>query len=156
MIEVGIPMESRQFNRLYKYLNSLRCFPRLGIAVGTIESATLARLPGLLPAEPWVPLALPQLSSPVRDIPPWNLRFLQVERCWEQGVTGEGVRVGHLDTGVDGNHPALQGRVVEFRHFDLDGYPVDDAPIADANGHGHECGIARGRRNGHGNGDVSR
>ncbi len=60
---------------------------------------------------------------------PWGLQRLGIQNCWQQGLTGAGVRVGHLDTGVDGSHPALRGRVVEFVEFDSDGYPVPQAQV---------------------------
>ena len=48
----------------------------------------------------------------------WGLRAMKVERLWKEGATGKGVRVGHLDTGVDGTHPALRGAVERFAEFD--------------------------------------
>jgi subtilisin len=135
-VEVALPLESRQFDCLRPYLNGLHCFPRLGVAVGEVEPGELRHLPGLLPTGLMLPLTLPDASRPVRDVVPWNLELLQIERCWDQGITGEGVRVGHLDTGIDGEHPALRDRVADFCYFDLNGYPVDDMPVADTNGHG--------------------
>ncbi len=35
---------------------------------------------------------------------------LHVPEVWAMGITGEGRLVSHLDTGVDGNHPALASR----------------------------------------------
>jgi hypothetical protein len=35
---------------------------------------------------------------------------LNVPQCWAMGITGEGRLVSHLDTGVDGHHPALTER----------------------------------------------
>jgi subtilisin len=144
-VEVAVPLESQQFDCLRPHLDQLRCFSRLGIAVGLVEPAALRRFPGLLPTGPLVPLALPNPPDPVRDVVPWNLEYLQIERCWDQGITGEGVVVGHLDTGIDGQHPALRDRVAGFRYFDLDGYPVDEMPVTDANGHGtHTAGTICG------------
>jgi subtilisin len=76
----------------------------------------------------------------------WGLQRLDIQACWERGFTGAGVRVGHLDTGVDGAHPALDSRIVEFVEFDRDGVPVSDAPPRDSGSHGtHIAGIICGR-----------
>lgn len=51
-----------------------------------------------------------------------------------KGLTGAGIRVGVIDTGVDGNHPALAGKVVAFKDF------VQDKKVAyDDQGHGTHC-----------------
>jgi major intracellular serine protease len=42
---------------------------------------------------------------------------------WSQGVMGEGVIVGIIDTGVDDTHPVLQGKVVKRRDYVKDGRP---------------------------------
>jgi len=42
----------------------------------------------------------------------WNLRYIRADRVWtELGITGAGIIVGHLDTGVDLNHPDLRHRI---------------------------------------------
>src|SRR2546422_664460 len=44
----------------------------------------------------------------------WGLDLLGVPELWARGYTGKGILVGHLDTGVDGKHPALKGAVAHF------------------------------------------
>jgi bacillopeptidase F len=39
-----------------------------------------------------------------------GLERIRANECWAIGITGEGRLVSHLDTGVDGDHPALDGR----------------------------------------------
>lgn len=66
----------------------------------------------------------------------WGLERLGLPALWQQGLTGAGVRIGHLDTGVDGTHPALRGRLAAYVEFDREGYPLEGALPADKNGHG--------------------
>jgi bacillopeptidase F len=44
-----------------------------------------------------------------------GLEAIQADLVWDMGFTGEGRLVSHLDTGVDGNHTALNAR---WRGFD--------------------------------------
>ncbi|MEQ1878773.1 MAG: S8 family serine peptidase [Bdellovibrionia bacterium] len=54
-------------------------------------------------------------------------------------LDGTGVLVGHIDTGVDGNHPALKGKVHQF----FDGKKI--APPSDSDSHGtHTAGTILG------------
>jgi subtilisin family serine protease len=103
-------------------------FPRLGVVLGTVDQDGLAALR----ADPEVVhvAGAPQLS-PIRPkrvraakletTATWGLEMLGAPQLWERGLTGKGVLVGHLDTGVDGGHPALSGAVTHFAEFDLMG-----------------------------------
>ncbi|MGY3845011.1 S8 family serine peptidase [Streptomyces hydrogenans] len=51
-------------------------------------------------------------------------------KAWEAGLTGKGVKVAVLDTGVDASHPDLAGRVSESKSF------IAGEEVADRNGHG--------------------
>jgi len=76
----------------------------------------------------------------------WGLQRLNLQACWQRGFTGAGVRVGHLDTGVDGNHPALSDRVIGFMEFDKEGCPVQGAQPRESGSHGtHTAGIICGK-----------
>lgn len=99
----------------------------------------------------------------------WGLSKIGADRVQaERGLTGEGVRVAVLDTGIDPTHPDLAGKLVtddpsdpEFPGgwiaFDDDGQPIHSTPhdssfhgthvagtIAGGNGSGMQIGVAPG------------
>jgi len=58
------------------------------------------------------------------------------------GTTGKGVRVAVVDTGVDGAHPLIDGRVAGYVGFDVGKsgeIVVDEEPHGDFAGHGTAC-----------------
>ncbi|WP_149193751.1 S8 family serine peptidase [Luteimonas suaedae] len=62
-----------------------------------------------------------------------HLTVTNADAAIEAGFTGEGVRIGVLDTGVNPDHPALAGRVVDnLVYVDSD----NDLSIDDVDGHG--------------------
>jgi subtilisin family serine protease len=66
----------------------------------------------------------------------------------QAGLTGKGVRVCVLDTGVDADHTEFRGKEIDFRYIPLDpkSGPVRTCRGFDVDGHGtHVCGIIGGR-----------
>jgi len=71
------------------------------------------------------------------------------------GLTGRGVKVGIIDTGIDLQHPAFAGRIITGYDFVGNAYdasdPAHDVPVPgpnpdDCNGHGtHVAGIVGGK-----------
>lgn len=129
-------------------------FPNLGITLGYADKSTMKAL-SKHPAVSYVARA-PSLGHiwPVRMAQAsltkkltWGLQALGVEQLWKQGLTGEGIAVGHLDTGVDARHPALKDRVAEFAEWDFLGRKVNGASPHDSDVHGTHtagtiCGVA--------------
>jgi subtilisin family serine protease len=59
--------------------------------------------------------------------------------AWAAGLTGSGVTVAVLDTGIDADHPDFAGRIADSRNF------VEDGPADDDVGHGtHVASILAG------------
>ncbi|MEV0430912.1 S8 family serine peptidase [Micromonospora sp. NPDC050495] len=63
-----------------------------------------------------------------------NLVQIGAPQVWESGLSGEGVDVAVLDSGVDTEHPDLRGKVASEANFTTDGSPAD--------GHGHGTHVA--------------
>ncbi|MHB8398280.1 MAG: S8 family serine peptidase [Candidatus Limnocylindrales bacterium] len=78
-----------------------------------------------------------------------NLPFAAVDRAWAfDGSTGRGMTVAIIDSGVERDHPAVGGRLVQSVRVELgDERPivVDDPEAIDVVGHGTACaGIVHG------------
>jgi subtilisin family serine protease len=111
----------------------------------------------LLAADPRVqalaPALVPSLIRPVRRAPArasqaavaWGVEAVGAPLLWRAGVRGKGVRIGQLDTGVDGGHPALRRRLAAWAEFDQDGELVPGSRPRDPDGHGtHTAGTLVG------------
>jgi subtilisin family serine protease len=85
-------------------------------------------------------------------LPSWGLDSLRVQRAWSNGLTGQGVRVGVLDTGFETQHPEFAGRVercVSFVPIDTTTPMVCRQTVADCNHHGtHVASTALGATRG--------
>jgi subtilisin family serine protease len=102
------------------------------------------------------PAAATPKATAAAGSPEWGVRAINADDVWATGVTGQGITVANLDTGVDGNHPALRaayrgfdpatGTVDDnYNFFDSDGAcPVGTGPC-DRNNHGsHTMGTMVG------------
>lgn len=68
-----------------------------------------------------------------------SVLLIKADAFWDAGYTGSGIKVAVLDTGIDKNHPMLQGKVVAERDFSNSGNTEDRY------GHGtHVAGILAG------------
>jgi subtilisin family serine protease len=67
------------------------------------------------------------------------LPLIGIDAARARGLTGKGIKVAIVDTGIDENHPDLKGRIVAEQDFSGDGTPHDQM------GHGtHVAGIVGG------------
>lgn len=117
------------FRPSYRY----RAIPALA---GRLTAAGLGKL-ARHPAVRMVGLDLPGSGGLASSV-----RFIGADRVHAQGVTGRGVRVAVLDTGVDAEHPDLAGRVAgEACFLSLaPGCPRGTHPADDDHGHGTSVG----------------
>lgn len=64
----------------------------------------------------------------------WGGSAIHIESAWQRGLTGEGVTVAIIDTGVDSSHEDLQGaKILPGRNFSGCGGETD---VGDQVGHG--------------------
>jgi subtilisin len=131
----------------------VRAYPALGLLLGTVQPDGLQQLrsdPRIQAVHSAPPLSLVRPVRTAKASKPskvtWGLDRLGAPELWGKGFTGKGVLVGHLDTGVDGTHPALKGAIAHFAEFDLQGDPVPGARPTDSGEHGtHTAGTIVGR-----------
>jgi serine protease AprX len=105
-----------------------------GIAVNVPSAdaaVKLASLNNVKYAEPNIEFhAMLDQASPIVGAP----------QVWSLGYTGKGVKVAIVDTGIDGSHPDLKGRIVDFKD-----YVGSKTSAYDDFGHGtHVTGIIGG------------
>lgn len=96
----------------------------------------------------------PEVKSGDRDDIENGVIAVRAPEVWDMGITGEGVLVATIDTGVDGDHPALASRWAGVADPKYEGHPEwawfdpyagqNDFPY-DYNGHGtHTMGTVCG------------
>ncbi|MEC0268921.1 S8 family serine peptidase [Paenibacillus anseongense] len=80
---------------------------------------------------------LAAVDSPNFDTVP--LEQIGVLKAWERGLTGEGLKVGVIDTGVDYLHPDLAGAYKDggYDAINQDDDPYEDLPMNDYEGSHH-------------------
>jgi len=70
-----------------------------------------------------VPEGQNQGAGPINGGPEIGVIAVRAPEVWEMGFTGEGVLVANIDTGVDGDHPALEDRWVGVADPRYQGHP---------------------------------
>ena len=66
-----------------------------------------------------------QIVRPTPDGVEWNVARVGADLLWEEGITGKGITVGIIDSGVDGTHPALARKWKGYGQEDSSNYWFD-------------------------------
>ncbi len=113
------------------------------------EIAALPEVASVEPDELWRTSEAP--AAPAAGSSGWGVARVGAPQAWQYGVTGAGVTVGIIDTGVQWDHPALKARYRGWNGTTVDhNYnwfdAISDQPVPfDLDGHGtHVTGIAVG------------
>lgn len=144
----GLPEPARQalVNRVgAEVVHDLSLLHSKAVDCGLAAAQVLTRQAGVWLVEPdvlvWA-VAKPQPSQPAQQTP-WGVLKVGAPSVWAQGITGVGVTVAVIDTGIDTSHPDLQGAVVTGKSF-----VRYTKSYKDDNGHGtHVAGTVAARNN---------
>lgn len=100
-----------------------------------------------LEASDRVAYVVPDERDAIEETPTWNITRVTADQAWLQGASGQGVKIGILDSGGDIDHPDLGFAGGYNAVTSIAGDWDDD--LAGCNGHGtHVAGIAAARNNG--------
>lgn len=121
-------MGGREIHSLWA-INALSCL----VSPELLER--IAALPGVEEVRPDETLLLPPFAPQGVAAPEWNLAAVGAPALWNLGLTGAGVVVASLDTGIDPNHADLAGRWRGGPGAWFDPYGQHATPH-DRNGHG--------------------
>ncbi len=105
------PVKDFLRNRGVGKIDSLWIVNALSIEAEPELIETLALRPEVLEIRLNGTVTAPEVEvQQVAGEPEWNIAAVGADLLWEMGLTGEGVVVATLDSGVDGNHPDLQSK----------------------------------------------
>lgn len=129
------PLRNFLKGRLARRLKSLWMINGVSVKIPARLIDKLRQLPGVESISLDATLGTPAPTGGGSAPPEWNLTMLGAPQLWQGGITGQGVVVATLDTGVDALHPDIgpkwRGGVNSW--FDPSG---EHASPHDSNGHG--------------------
>lgn len=135
-------------------IRSYNNFPVLHVNIPEQALAGLSRAPGISFIEPnhfWSIFGNYSESCPTNNlvcaegqIKTFHMSRIGVQAVWRSGVTGQGMRIAILDTGIDGNHKDLKDNLASEGYTVIrTGSPASRHWLVDPNGHGtHVAGTA--------------
>jgi subtilisin len=117
-----------------EHMPTYRFFPRLGVYFGYMDKQGIRKTEeqrdaARVYAAEYLSLIRPvfKRSAESAGDMTWGLERLGIDKIWQNGLYGNGIRVGHLDTGVDASNEALRGQVKAFVDIDYDGNIISDS-----------------------------
>ncbi len=99
LAKLGVPHQPFFIANVVHVTGSLAVAERLATLPG-VERIVEERIHELPPLEPGTP-------QPRAGTVEWNVARIGADQLWDRGITGQGIVVGSIDTGVDFRHPAL-------------------------------------------------
>ncbi len=76
----------------------------------------------------------------------WHLEDIKIACARDKGLTGKGVLIGVVDTGIDADHPEFAGKQVFFQSFKVSGDKLLRKKAKDYGNHGtHVSGLCAGK-----------
>jgi serine protease AprX len=113
----------------YSLRHEIRMLTAFSLALPRGEVEKLAE-------EPWVEYV--EEDEKVYAFLDQSLPLIGVPQLQDQGLSGEGIKVAIIDSGIDRNHTDFEDRIIATKDFTLEGFK-------DLNGHGtHISGIISG------------
>ena len=104
------PLRSLLGKRGAKNIKHLWIINGLSVTVPASLINEIAAQPGVESVRLDSVIQAPVTAAAVPTVSEWNLTLIRAPELWNLGYTGTGVVVANLDTGVDINHPDLQGQ----------------------------------------------
>ncbi|MFC6592240.1 S8 family serine peptidase [Deinococcus lacus] len=157
--QAGLRQQAASAGIRYKEIASYQTlFNGFSVEVSDVEAQKFLRLPGVRAIYPVERLELPKTEQPQSLSPQMMTAITMTGADYAQnelGLTGKGVKVGVIDSGIDMDHPAFRGRIVAQYDFVGDDYDASgqngsfivhpDENADDCGGHGtHVAGIVGG------------
>ena len=87
-------------------------------------------------------VALSAASAPSGT--PYQLSAIGAKQAQAAGFKGQGIRIGHLDTGIDPNSPEYKGKIAAYAEFNGDGDQIQSSPHDSAQHGTHTAGLLVG------------
>lgn len=125
-------------------LSTGRYFPRLGIGVVEADAGQMAAFRSSCRQQNHTVSFIPELTYYAISQPPesgfedteewtWGLQAIGISTAQKAGLTGAGVRIAVLDTGINSGHPDFSDRAVTAESF------IEGEGPEDSHGHGTHC-----------------
>ncbi len=87
-------------------------------------------------------VALSAASAPSGS--PYHLQAIGAVQTRTAGLKGQGIRIGHLDTGIDPSSPEYQGKILNYAEFNGDGDKIQSSAHDSAQHGTHTAGLLVG------------